>query len=132
MAGSAVAAAAAIVSPALSCTYAHPHNDKSHSKTKKQFSVFIFACCNLLFLVEVEVNCLWVGFPNPDHLFLASALLWASNRPSQGHNLFEVKAQKIVLPKSLFATLYFIPTVYCHCQYNSTSQCGDVCHTYST
>ena len=51
MAGSAVAAAAAAAaSPAPSCTYAHPHNDKSRSNTEKQFSVLIFACCNLLFL----------------------------------------------------------------------------------
>ena len=77
-----------------SCTYAHPHNDKSRSNTKKQFSVVIFACCNLLFLAEVEINCLWVGFPNPDRLSLVSALSWASNWPSQGHNLFELKAQK--------------------------------------
>ena len=132
MAGSAAAAAAATASPAPSYTYAHPHNDKSHSNTEKQFSVLIYACCNLLFLAEVEINCLWVGFPNPDRLPLASALPWASNRPSQGHNLFELKAQKIVLPKSLFVTSHFSPTVYCHCQYDSTSQCGHICHTYST
>ena len=78
MAGSAVEAAAT-VSPAPSCTYAHPHNDKSHSKTEKKISVLIFACCNLLFLAEVKINCLWVGFPNPDRLSFASALPWARN-----------------------------------------------------
>ena len=92
MAGSAVVAAAATASPAPSCTYAYLHNDKSRSKTEKQFSILILACCNLLLLAEVEINCLWAGFPNPDHLSLALALFWASNRPSQGHNLFELKA----------------------------------------
>ena len=115
MAGSAVAAAAT-VSLAPSCTYAHPHNDKSRSNTEKQFSVLVYASCNLLFLAEVKINCLWVGFPNPDRLSLVSALPWASNRPSQRHNLFELKAQKIVLPKLLFMTSYFSPTIYCHCQ----------------
>ena len=134
MAGSAAAAAAAAatVSPAPSCTYAHPHNDKSCSNTEKQFSVLVFVCCNLLFLAEVEINCLWVGFPNPDRLSFVSALPWASNRPSQGHNLFELKAQKIVLPKLLFATSHFSPAVYCYCQYNNTSKCGHICYIYST
>ena len=124
-------AAAATASPAPSYTYAHPHNKKSCSNTEKQFSILIYACCNLSFLVEVEINCLWVGFPNPNYLPLAPALPWASNRTNQGHNLFELKAQKIALPKSLFVTSNFGPTVYCHCQYNSTSQCGHICHTYS-
>ena len=52
MAGSAAAAAAATASPAPSYTYAHPHNDKSRSNTEKQFSVLIYACCNLLFLAR--------------------------------------------------------------------------------
>ena len=131
-AASAAAAAATTVSPAPSCIYADPHNDKSCSNTEKQFSVLIVACCNLLFLEEVEINCLWVGLPNPDHLSLASALPWASNWPRQGHNLFELKAQKIVLLKSLFATSHFSSTVYCHWWYDSISQYGHVCHTYST
>ena len=131
MAGSA-AAAAATASPVPSCIYAHPNNDKSCSNTEKQFSVVIFACCNLLFLAEVEINCLWVGFSNGYYFSLASALPWASNWPSQGNNLFELKAQKLVLPKLLFATSYFSPTVYCHWQYDSISQCGHICYTYST
>ena len=57
---------------------AHPHINKLHSKTEKQFSVLICAFCNLLFLVEVKVNCLWVGFPNLDRLTLAQELSWAS------------------------------------------------------
>ena len=130
MAGS--TAAATTASPALSYTYAHPHNDKLHSKTEKQFSVLISICCNLLLLVEVKINCLWAGFPNPDCLPLVSALPCASNQTSQGHNLFKLKAQKIVLLKSLFVTSHFSPTVYYHCQYDSISQCGHVCHTYST
>ena len=97
MAGS--AAEVATASPALSCTYTHPPNDKSCSNTEKQFSVLSYICCNLLFLAEVKINCLWVGFHNLDHLPLVPALSWASNWPSQGHNLFELKAQKIVLPK---------------------------------
>ena len=129
---SSAAAAATTASPAPFYTYSHPHNDKSRSSTEKQFSVLTFACCSLLFLVEVEINCLRVGFPNLYHLSLASTVPWASNWPSQGHNLFELKAQKIVLPKSLFVASHFSPTVYCHCHYNSTSQCGHVCHTYST
>ena len=130
MAGS--TAAAAMASPESSYTYRHPHNDKFHFNTKQQFSVLIYAHCNLLFLVEAEINCLRVGFPNPDCLPLAPALPWASNQANQGHNLFELKAKKIVLPKSLFVTSHFGPTVYYHCQYNSTSQCGHICHTYST
>ena len=123
-------AAEAIASPAL--LNSHLHNGKLRSNTKKQFSVLICAFCNLLFLVEVEVNYLGVGFPNPDHLTLEPVLSWASYQTSQGYNLFELKAQKIVLLKSLFTTLYFSPTVYCHWQYDSISQCGHVCHTYST
>ena len=92
MAGSAAAAAAATASPAPSCTYAHPHNNKSCSNTEKQFSVLVYTCCNLLFLVEVKTNCLWMGFPNPNRLPLAPALPWGSSRTSQGHNLFELKA----------------------------------------
>ena len=111
---------------------AYPHIDKLHSNTEKQFSVLICAFCNLLFLAEVEVNCLWVGFPNPDRSTLAPALSWASYQTSQGHNLFEPKAQKIVLLKLLFVTSYFSPTVYCHWQYDSISQCGHICHIYST
>ena len=72
------AAAAATASPIPSCIYTHPHNEKSRSKTEKQFSVLIYAFCNLLFLAEVEVNCLWVGFPNPDRSTLTSELFWAS------------------------------------------------------
>ena len=90
MAGS--TAAAETASPAPSYVYVHPHNDKSRSNTESQFSVLIYACCNLLFLAEVEINCLWVGFPNPDRFPLVAALPWASNRTSQGHNLFELKA----------------------------------------
>ena len=126
------AAAAATVSPAPSCIYAHPHNNKSCSKTEKQFSVLVFVCCNLLFLTEVKINYLWAGFSNLDCLPLVPALPWVSNRTNQGHNLFELKAQKIVLLKSLFVTLHFSPTVYCHCQYDSISLCGYVCYTYST
>ena len=110
----------------------HPHIDKMHSNTEKQFSVLIYAFFNLLFLVEVEVNCLWVGFPNPDCSTLVPVLSWASYQTSQGHNLFEPIAQKIVLLKSLFVTSYFSPTVCCHWQYNSISQCGHICHIYST
>ena len=88
-------AAAVTASPALLYTYAHPHNKKSHSNTEKQFSVFIYACCNLLFLVEVEINCLWVGFTNPDRLPLALALPWASNQTNQGHNYLSLKLRKL-------------------------------------
>ena len=78
MASGIAAAAAATASPIPSCIYAYPHNDKSHSKTEKQFSVLICAFCNLFFLAEVKVNCLWVGFPNPDRLTLVPELSWAS------------------------------------------------------
>ena len=57
-----IAATTALPSP----LNAHPHIDKLHSKTEKQFSVLIFAFFNLLFLVEVQLNYLWVSFPNPD------------------------------------------------------------------
>ena len=67
-------AAAETASPTPSCTYAYPHNDKSRSKTEKQFSVLICGFCSLLFLVEAKFNCLWVGFPNPDRLTLVTAL----------------------------------------------------------
>ena len=84
--------AATTASPAPLNT--QPHIEKMRSNTEKQFLVLICAFCNLLFLVEVEVNCLWVGFPNPDRLTLAPALSWASYQTSQGHNLFEPKAQR--------------------------------------
>ena len=125
-------AASATASPALSYIYTHPHNNKSCSNTEKHFLVLSYACCNVLSLAEVKINCLWVGFPNPDCLYLALALPWASNRPSQGHNLFELKAQKIVLLKLLFVTSHFSPTVYCHCQYGNISQCCYICYTYNT
>ena len=127
--GIAAAAAAAAASPAPSNAY--PHNEKLRLNAEKQFSVLICAFCNLLFLAEVEVNCLWVGFPNPHHLILTLALSWASYQTSQGHNLFEGKAQEIVLLKLLFVTLYFNPTVYCHWQYDSILQCSHIFHTYS-
>ena len=120
--------AAATVSP--SPVNSHPHINKLWSKTEKQFSVLFCKFCNLLFLVEVELNCLWVGSPNPDRSTLAPELSWASYWASQGHNLFEPKAQKIVLLKSIFVTSYFCPIVYCHWQYDSISQYGHVCHIY--
>ena len=81
MAGSTAAAAAATVSPAPSFIYIHLCNVKSRLNTK-QFSVLSYTCCNLLFLAEVEINCLWVVLRNPDRLPLVSALSWASNQPS--------------------------------------------------
>ena len=123
-------AAAETASPAP--LNAHPPNNKLRSNTEKQFSVLICAFCNLLFLPEVEVNFLWVGFPNPDRLTLAPVLSWASYQTSQGHNLFDPKAQKIVLLKSLFATSYFSPTVYCHWQYDSIFLYVHICYIYST
>ena len=57
---------------------AQSHIGKLHSTTEKQFSVLFCAFCNLLFLAEVELNYLWVGFPNPDRLTLAPELSWAS------------------------------------------------------
>ena len=64
----------AATTASLSPSNAHPHIDKLWSKTEKQFSVLFCAFCNLLFLAEVELNCLWVGFPNPDHSTLAPDL----------------------------------------------------------
>ena len=110
----------------------HPHINKLRSKTEKQFSVLFCEFFNLLFLVEVELNCLWVGFPNPDRSIFAPELSWACYQTRQGHNLFDSKAQKIVLLKSLFGTSFLNPTVYCHWQYDSTSQYGQVYHIYST
>ena len=52
----------------------YPHINKLWSKTEKQFLVLFCEFFNLLFLAEVELNCLWVGFPNPDRLTLAPEL----------------------------------------------------------
>ena len=90
-----VAAAAAIASPALSYTYAHPQNDELCSNTEKQFSVLIYAYFNLLFLAEIKISCLWVGFPNPDHLPLRQLCLGLATKLAKGTIYLSLKLRKL-------------------------------------